>query len=228
MKDKITLTGLFVSLPFLIGSGCADLTSPTEPEPTPTATFSLASNGVTVMCPGGDVGDTGEVGGVTYTKRSKSQIINIIGANNKQGDFAAMVTTCTTGITDMEFLFADYSTFNEDISSWDTSSVTDMRGMFFRAYAFNQDIGSWDTSKVKYMSDMFGQAYAFNQDIGDWDVSRVEPIRFSGMFAEATSFNQDLSGWCVYQATSMPSGQFFDYLATSWTLPRPVWGTCPS
>jgi len=45
------------------------------------------------------------------------------------------------------------------------------------------------------------------------------------MFNSASSFNQDLSAWCVSNIYSQPSK--FDYGATSWTLPRPVWGTCP-
>ena len=187
MKHKIALSGLFVSLPFLIGSGCADLTSPTEPEPTPTATFSLASNGVTVVCPGGRVGDTGEVGGVTYTKRSKAQITT----GNAQ-------TTCTSDVTGMALMFFQADLFNGDISSWDVSSVTDMYGLFFGASAFNQDISSWDVSSVT--------------DMGN-------------MFRSATAFNRDLSGWCVSNITSELLG--FDTSATSWVLPRPVWGTCP-
>jgi len=45
------------------------------------------------------------------------------------------------------------------------------------------------------------------------------------MFYGAAAFNQDLSGWCVSLITS--SGTNFDNGATSWVLPRPVWGTCP-
>jgi hypothetical protein len=45
------------------------------------------------------------------------------------------------------------------------------------------------------------------------------------MFNAASAFNQDLSGWCVTRITSQPVG--FDNGATSWTKPRPVWGTCP-
>ena len=78
-----------------------------------------------------------------------------------------------------------------------TSGVTDMAQLFYEAAAFNQDIGSWDTSSVT-------------------DMNR--------MFRYADAFNQDLSGWCVEGIESEPDS--FDD-ATSWVLPRPVWGTCP-
>jgi hypothetical protein len=46
------------------------------------------------------------------------------------------------------------------------------------------------------------------------------------MFGYASSFNQDLSGWCVELISSEPI--YFDYGATSWTEPRPIWGEdCP-
>jgi hypothetical protein len=45
------------------------------------------------------------------------------------------------------------------------------------------------------------------------------------MFRDATSFNQDLSNWCVSLIASPPTG--FDTGATSWSLSRPIWGTCP-
>ena len=45
------------------------------------------------------------------------------------------------------------------------------------------------------------------------------------MFYVATSFNQDLSQWCVSNITTEPTN--FALGATNWTLPRPVWGTCP-
>jgi hypothetical protein len=45
------------------------------------------------------------------------------------------------------------------------------------------------------------------------------------MFYYANSFNQDLSEWCVSNISSQPSN--FASGATSWTLPQPIWGTCP-
>ena len=45
------------------------------------------------------------------------------------------------------------------------------------------------------------------------------------MFYHARRFNQDLSGWCVGGFAVAPSG--FSTHAAAWTLPKPVWGTCP-
>ena len=70
---------------------------------------------------------------------------------------------------------------------------------------------------------MFYAATAFNQAISLWDVSQVTDM--DTMFRDATSFNHNLSGWCVSKITSEPTD--FAKGATSWTLARPVWGTCP-
>lgn len=154
----------------------------------------------------------------------------------------------TSNMTMMNMLFSDESTFNEDISHWDTSNVTNMVGMFYGATSFNQDIGRWDTSKVTSFNSMFKGASSFNQDIGKWNTSKA--VNMAKMFSEATSFNQDigrwdtrslifasrmfesaisfnqdLSQWCVSRITE--DLEAFDTDATTWTLPRPVWGTCP-
>ena len=50
----------------------------------------------------------------------------------------------TTFMTSMIALFSATSSFNSDISSWDTSRVTNMDYMFSGAFAFNQNIRHWD------------------------------------------------------------------------------------
>ena len=58
------------------------------------------------------------------------------------------------------------SSFNDDISAWDTSGVKTMEGMFLYASAFNQPLGDWNIDSVTLMSYMFQAASVFDQDLG--------------------------------------------------------------
>ena len=49
-----------------------------------------------------------------------------------------------------------------------TTFITDMGGMFEDATSFNGDISNWDTSKVEDMGNMFEGASSFNGDISGW------------------------------------------------------------
>lgn len=129
----------------------------------------------------------------------------------------------TSNVTNMLHMFNIAISFNSDISMWDVSSVTSMSSMFQNATVFNSDISSWDVSSVTRMANMFLEANSFNSDLSSWDTSKVTDM--SRMFENATSFNQDLSGWCVSLIPTKPYN--FDISASAWTLPRPVWGTCP-
>jgi len=153
--------------------------------------FYLAENGVTIKCPKAEVGESGTIDGVEYTKRSRDMITT-----------SNASTTCTSGITDMSELFSDEpSTFNEDISHWDVSSVTNMHRMFLSKNSFDQDIGNWDVSSVTDMSGMFFSANSFDQDIGQWDVSSVTDMQ--RMFQRADAFNQDIDNWNVSNVENM-------------------------
>ena len=126
----------------------------------------------------------------------------------------------TSKVTDMSYMFNRTSDFNQNIGSWNTSNVTDMRYMFAVDYAFNQDIGNWETSKVTKMYGMFAAATSFNQPIGTWNTSSVTLMR--GMFSSATSFNQPLGNWDTSNVTDM--GSMFNY-AYAFNQPLDGWIT---
>ncbi|GAB5409177.1 MAG: hypothetical protein BalsKO_15420 [Balneolaceae bacterium] len=190
----------------------------------------------TVKCPSAANGDFGALDGIVYTKRYANQI-TVDNAPN----------SCTTGITVMNSLFKDATTFNGDISSWDVESVTNMDSMFYNASAFNRDLSNWDVSKVTTMSNMFNQASVFNMNISSWEVSEVEDMSYlfsgasvfnqnisswdvdsvttmSSMFSDASAFNQDISSWHVNKVKSMDSmfynASAFDQNIGSWDVSK--------
>ncbi len=116
----------------------------------------------------------------------------------------------TTLVTNMNWMFAYVTAFNQPINSWDVSNVTFMNNMFSNQVSFNQPIGSWNVSNVINMTYMFEGATNFNQPLGNWNVSNV--LDMGGMFSNATSFNQPIDSWDVSNLTYM-RGMFS--LATS-------------
>ena len=103
--------------------------------------------------------------------------------------------------TSPDGLFQFQRTFDEDLSSWDTSKVTDMNAMFLEARSFDGDVSNFDTSKVTSMADMFARASSFNGDVSNWDTSKVTSMGW--MFWLASSFNGDVSNFDTSRVTSM-------------------------
>ncbi len=107
----------------------------------------------------------------------------------------------TSTVTDMTSMFQNAASFNRAIDGWDVSSVTNMTSMFFRASAFNQDLDGWNVASVTNMTSMFDGANSFNGDISGWNTALVTDM--TSMFAFTTSFNGAIGGWNVGTVTSM-------------------------
>jgi surface protein len=124
---------------------------------------------------------------------------SFLGAANFQ--ITASDSPNLSNVTSTRAMFANATSFNQDISDWDVSHVTNMNQMFLQATSFNQPLNSWDVSSVTTMGYVFQQATSFNQPLNSWDVSHV--TNMEGMFAIASSFNQDISDWNVSNVTNM-------------------------
>ena len=124
----------------------------------------------------------------------------------------------TEKVTDMGYMFYYASAFNQDIGSWNTEKVTNMQYMFYQASAFNHDIGSWNTAEVTDMGYMFHSASAFNHDIGSWNTEKVTTMH--AMFYKASAFNQDIGNWNTGKVTTMQymfkSASAFNHDIGSW------------
>ena len=166
----------------------------------------------TCKCPNAKIGDTQIINGTIYIAVDNStvegQIVN------------EYFNLCTTLVTNMSDFFVNNSSFNSDISFWDTSSVVSMYQMFSGATLFNQDISVWDVGKVTNMSFMFFEATSFNQDIGNWDTAKV--TIFDRMFEDATLFNQDIGNWNISSAIDIQS---MFYNASSFNQDIGGWNT---
>ena len=159
----------------------------------------LAKNGKTVVCPEAEPGQKGILNGEDYGKEYVAVDSTML--YQRVDDEADVTNACTTHITNMDSLFVDKTSFNQDISAWDVSNVTNMSAMFRSAENFNSDISDWNVSNVADMSYMFSSAISFNGDISKWDVSGVTDM--SHMFKSAESFNQDISNWNVSNVSDM-------------------------
>jgi len=109
----------------------------------------------------------------------------------------------------MVYMFNSASSFNKDISNWDTGSVLYMGSMFGDITNFNQDISGWDTSSVINMNLMFRNCSAFDQDLSSWDVNALTTAigMFDGSQLSTANYDALLNGW---SAQSVETGLDFD------------------
>lgn len=156
----------------------------------------LDANGITVKAVDGAIpGDGGTLNGIAYTIVDEATLRAMI---NNGENVEHVVTTLVTNMAD---LMNGRASFNQDISTWDTSNVTSMRYLLNAATAFNQDISSWDVSKVGDFEQALSGCVNFNQDLNDWNVSSATNMR--AMFGGCSNFNSNIASWDVSNARSM-------------------------
>ena len=73
-----------------------------------------------------------------------------------------------SSVTNMERMFEGATSFNTNISAWDTSSVTTWVHVSWCVSVQRRHLG-WDTRSVTNMQLMFEGASAFNADISAWN-----------------------------------------------------------
>ena len=96
--------------------------------------ITIDGNGI-VKCPSAPVGASETISGKTYYVVNKAAIISILDTGSFTVTSSTISVTdlscvCTTQITEMDQLFNGRTTFNDDISNWDTSNVISMNETF--------------------------------------------------------------------------------------------------
>ena len=119
----------------------------------------------------------------------------------------------TSLVQTMDSMFREASSFNADVSTWDTQAVTSMAYMFQAAREFTsagQSTIPWTTNNVVDMRFMFADATLFDGDITSWNTDAVTAM--DSMFSNAISFKRDITAWTA--ATTSATNMFEN--ATVW------------
>jgi Mycoplasma protein of unknown function, DUF285 len=94
------------------------------------------------------------------------------------------------------------SSFDDDLSLWDTSNAVTMIGMFQGATSFSgKGLEKWSVSKVDDFSFMFEFARNFVGNVSAWNTSSAVNMR--ALFRHAEIFNGDVSHWNVSRVETM-------------------------
>jgi surface protein len=168
-----------------------------------------------------------------------------IAFNNGEGSGAVSTKPLswnTAAATNMSYMFAGATSFNQNLLGWNTSAVTTMRNMFDGANKFNngQAAGTsggaditFSTGNVTNMTYMFNRASVFNQNVSGFDTSNVTDMSY--MFAGTLAFNNGQAPggagsrpltWTTSNVTTIAfmfnatSGSVFNQSVSGWDLSK--------
>ena len=187
-----TITGINVTISWGDGNPDTNLSTPASNEP---ADHPYTGSGIYTITITGDPLRKFHCSTELSNNRELVEVVSFVGVGLESfsNTFLGMTNnfsipaTIPNTVTNMESMFANATSFNQDISTWNVSAVTNMESMFANALSFNQSIGTWDVSAVTNMQTMFHDATSFNQNIGTWNVSAV--TNMAGMFNNNVPFS---------------------------------------
>ena len=105
-----------------------------------------------------------------------------------------------SNVSDMSSMFSNCEALDgEKLVNWKTDSLVDASYMF-AGTTFNSDISGWNTTKLENVVCMFGYNTVFNIDLSGWNTQSLRKI--DRMMYYNTAYNQDLSGWDVRNVIS--------------------------
>lgn len=107
----------------------------------------------------------------------------------------------------------------EEIDDWDVSHIEDFSNSFASS-AKKGGLENWNVVNGKNFENMFYRS-DYNGNNGGWNMTNAENL--NGMYFLNQRYNQDLSGWYVLNFQTEPTN--FSVGASSWILPKPIWGT---
>lgn len=100
----------------------------------------------------------------------------------------------TSNAENMNSMFLGAENFEgKGVAGWDVSKVKTMVGVFESCASFDQDLSSWNTSSLEDFSFAFARSSFSGKGISEWSTSSA--FNMSYAFFDAPDFDADLSKW---------------------------------
>lgn len=135
---------------------------------------------------------------ITFSTTTVTNMYEMFGgANAFNQDISDWDVSSVTQMSLMFYLNTGFNNGGVALDWADTGSLLSIQSMFNGATTFNQSVSSWDTSLVTNMDRSFNGATAFNQDISSWNVQLVTNMSniLSGTATSTANYNLMWIAW---------------------------------